>query len=357
MRPHELLNYFSFDTAGAPDAQMFSVLGAAEQSGDTLTMSLAVHGANPPRQPLDLTLLLDRSCSMQAEGRMSFTKRGLTRLTNQLQRGDRLDVVLFESGVCTPLEGYVVGRDDPELLANVITQLAPVGGTDLDAGLQEALRVQRSRDAGDVHQRNRRILLLTDALLNTGNVNQHLVSEVAKAYEADGIRLTGIGVGRDFNDEMLDRLTEKGKGAYVYLGSEAVVDRVFGPGFDSLTRTIAHDVRFSLDLPPSLAMQRFYGEEASTNPDDVQPIHYYAGTTQLFLQDLRIRDGRPERNDPVTLRIEYRNAPHRRARGAGAPHHRRSTPRRRRPQRTKGPGTDGIRRRGAGPRNGGRAVP
>ena len=308
VRPHELLNYFSFDTAGAPDGAMFSVLGAAEQQGDTLTVSLAVHGANPPRQPMDLTVLLDRSCSMQAEGRMEYTKRGLSRLSDQLQRGDRLDLVLFDSGVCTSVEGFVVGRDDPSLVSSVIEQLAPVGGTNLDAGLQEAYRVQRSREPGEVQDRNRRVMLITDALLNTGNVDQHLVSEVAKAFDEDEIRLTGIGVGRDFNDTMLDLLTEKGKGAYVYLGSEAVVDRVFGPGFDSLTRTIAHDVRFSLDLPPSLAMERFYGEEASTNPEDIQPIHYYAGTTQLFLQDLKLRDGRPVRSEPVKMRISYRNA-------------------------------------------------
>ncbi|MBX2799404.1 MAG: VWA domain-containing protein [Myxococcales bacterium] len=308
VRPHELLNYFSFDTAGTPTGQSFSVLGAAEVQRDTLTLSLAVHGANPPRQPLDLTVLLDRSGSMHGEGRMEYTKRGLALMSDQLQEGDRIDVVLFDSRVCTPLQNFVVGRDDPRMLDEVIEALQPTGSTNLDAGLQEAYRVQRSRDAADVHNRNRRVLLITDALLNTGNVNEAVVSEVARAYDDDGIRLTGVGVGRSFNDKMLDMLTEKGKGAYVYLGSDAVVDRIFGPGFDSLTRTIAHDVRFSLDLPNSLAMERFYGEEASTNPEDVQPINYYAGTTQLFLQDLKMRDGQPVRTDPVRMRIEFRDA-------------------------------------------------
>ncbi|HHO53338.1 MAG TPA: VWA domain-containing protein, partial [Deltaproteobacteria bacterium] len=221
IRPHELLNYFSFDTAGPPTDQTFSVLGAAEQDGDTLTVSLAVHGANPPRQPLDLTILLDRSCSMQGEGRMSYTKRGLSLLSDQLQRGDRVDLVLFDSGVCTPLQDFVVGRDDPALLTDVIQQLAPTGSTDLYAGLQEAYRIQTSRTAADVHQRNRRVLLITDALLNSGNVDKNVVSTVGGAFEDDGIRLTGVGVGRNFDDTMLDKLTEKGKGAYVYLGSEA----------------------------------------------------------------------------------------------------------------------------------------
>jgi hypothetical protein len=85
-----------------------------------------------------------------------------------------------------------------------------------------------------------------------------------------------------------------------------VVDRVFGVGFDSLVQTIAHDVHFKLELPKSLAMERFYGEEASTNKADVQPINYYAGTSQLFLQDLKASGVRS--SDNLRLTVEYTDA-------------------------------------------------
>jgi Ca-activated chloride channel family protein len=304
IRPHELLNYFSFDTV-TPDAdQVFDVLASAEERGDTLEVALSVRGATPPPEPLDLTLVVDRSCSMEAEGRMEYTKRGLRQMTDQLQRGDRVDVVLFDDTKCVPLENYVVGRDDPALLSETIDRMQAEGGTDLDLGLREGYRVAKSHR--DTRHRNRRMMLLTDAMLNTGDVNHDTVSEIGKAYEADGIRLTGVGVGRDFNDDVLDKLTEKGKGAYVYLGSEAVVDRVFGVGFPSLVQTIAHDVRFELELPDSLAMERFYGEEASTVAADIQPIHYYAGTSQVFLQDLTHRDMKP--SDRVQLTVRYTDA-------------------------------------------------
>ena len=88
-----------------PDAdQLFDVLAAAEQDGDTLSVALAVKGASPLRQALDLTLVVDRSCSMEDEGRMDFTKRGLSVMSDQLTDGDRLDVVLFDDRVCVPLE-------------------------------------------------------------------------------------------------------------------------------------------------------------------------------------------------------------------------------------------------------------
>lgn len=308
VRPHELLNYFSFDTVQPDEGDLFSVLGSAEAEGDTLSVALAVQGAMPAREPLDLSLVIDRSGSMRAEGRMEYVKRGLMKMTESLRDGDRVDLALFDSSVCTPVENFVVGRDDMSVLTNAIRAMQPRGSTDLDGGLREGYRIQTGRDEGDRHRRNQRILLLTDAFLNTGNVDQSLVSEIGKRFEDDGIRVTGIGVGRDFNDKMLDLITEKGKGAYVYLGSEAVVDRVFGSGFDSLTQTIAHDVQFSIELPDSLAMKKFYGEESSTNAADVQPINYYAGTSQVFLQDLKIKDGKAARKDRVTFRIKYREA-------------------------------------------------
>lgn len=308
IRPHELLNYFSFDTAEVKPGQVYSALGAAAQTApDTLTMSFAVKGYTPPRKPLDLTLVLDRSGSMAAEGRMEYLRRGLLKMTESLQPGDRMDLVLFDNELCSPLQNFVVGRDDMSLLTSAISQIQPRGSTNLGIGLHEGYALATGRDvhAPGEAGRNKRMMLITDALMNEGQIDPNILSEIGRGYEQAGVNLTAIGVGTDFNDKVLDQLSEKGHGAYVYLGSEAVVDRVFGVGLDALTRTIARDVHFSVDLPPSLAMERFYGEEASTNKEDVQPINYFSGTSQLFLQDLKMRGGRVVPSDPIVLNVEW----------------------------------------------------
>ncbi len=304
VRPHELLNYFSFDTVEVPEGETFSVLGqAVAVEPGKLTLALAVRGVTPPRRPLDLTFVLDRSGSMWDDGRMEYLVRGLRKAKDQLVPNDRVDIVLFDDEVCTPLENYVVGRDDPAILDSVLDRLEPRGATNLDIGLAEAYHITNART--DTAGRNRRMLLVTDALLNEGEMDPSVLASVASGFTDHGIRLSTIGVGRSFDDKVLDAISERGKGAYVYLGSEAVVDRVFGPGFRSLTETIANDVHFALDLPESLALTRFYGEEASTVKSEVQPIDYYAGTTQLFLQDVAMRGSIPAGPDRIVLTIEW----------------------------------------------------
>lgn len=306
VRPHELLNYFSFDTVEPVRGESFGIAGAATRTEDGLAMALSVKGAVPVEQPLDLTLLVDRSCSMDEEGRMDFTRRGLERMVDELDAGDRVDLVLFDDRVCTPLENWVAGRDPDRVLVDTLARMAPRGSTDLDLGLREAYKVARAKS--EVAGRNRRLMVVTDALLNTGEIDEDVVSDVGLGLQRDGIHLTGVGVGRQFNDAVLQKLTEKGRGAYVFLGSEAVVDRLFGVGFEGLVNGLANDVQFALDLPPSLAIERFYGEESSTVASDVQPVHFQAGNTQLFLQELAEIDGGASSRDPVTLTIRYTDA-------------------------------------------------
>ncbi len=308
IRPHELLNYFSFSTVAVNPENDFSVLAdIAEDPREEGIYSLALSVRGRPvdkqsRRNGAITLVIDRSGSMHSEGRMSYLKLGLKRMLSELKTGDIINIVLFDHQLCSPVENFVVGRDHHRDLERVINALEPRGSTDLHLGLTEGYRIADKAYRGNY---SNRVVLITDALTNTGVVDQEMISTISKYYDARRIRLSGVGVGRDFNDALLDRLTEKGKGAYVFLGSEAEVDAVFGPRFISLIETTALDVHFKLHLPPSLRMNVFYGEESSTVKEDVQEIHYFANTSQLFLSDLMVRGGELRSQDWVMMSIEY----------------------------------------------------
>lgn len=308
IRPHELLNYFSFDTTPVAETDDFSVkaeIAANPDKPGIYDLALAVQGRpldRESRRNTALTLVVDRSGSMADEGRMDFLKQGLHRMTSELKQGDMINIVMFDHEVCAPLENFVVGRDPARLLDAVIDRMEPRGSTDVHLGLTKGYELA---DHGFQQTHGNRVMLVTDALANSGVTDEDTIAMVGKFYDSRRIRLSGVGVGTEFNDALIDRLTERGRGAYVFLGSPAEVDAVFGPRFVSLIETTANDVHFQLHLPPSLRMNVFYGEESSTVKEDVQSIHYFANTSQLFLSELMARDQKMRPQDSVMLTVEY----------------------------------------------------
>jgi Ca-activated chloride channel family protein len=133
IRPHELLNYFSFETAPVAQGDDFSVLADIapdpKQAG-IYNLALAIKGRPvdmQARRNANLTFVVDRSGSMSDEGRMSYLKRGMNQMLGQLKTGDLVNVVLFDHEECTPIENFVVGRDSPEILKKAIDRMQPRG--------------------------------------------------------------------------------------------------------------------------------------------------------------------------------------------------------------------------------------
>jgi Ca-activated chloride channel family protein len=329
VRPHEFLNYFSFaapEPAPGWDFAVSAEIGAALHEANLAPEpnTGAVAGAPVPSglhglaftvrsRPLDretrrnvaLTLVVDRSGSMKQDDRIRLVKRGLSRMLGELKTGDVVNLVTFDDKLCAPVTSFVVGRDDTNVLVKAIAAITPRGKTNLDAALDHGYALA---DSSYVDAYTNRVLLVTDALANVGETSPWALSRVTDAYDARRVRLSGIGVGADFSDHLLDRLTEAGRGAYVFLGSEAETDAVFGERFVSLVETIGNDVHYQLRLPPTLRLRRFLGEQASSVREEVQAVHVFADTRQTFLADVEAWNGELRPQDQIALDIEYEQA-------------------------------------------------
>lgn len=310
IRTHELLNAASFELREVEQGHDFSVhaeLAPSRRENGLYTLALAVNGrpvGREGRRNAALTFVIDRSGSMKAEGRMEFVKRGMLRMVRELKTGDVVNLVTFDQRVCTRLQHFVVGRDDASILTKAITGIKPSGSTNLHAGLTRGYQLA---DAAYQPKYTNRVVIITDALANRGVTDPRTLSMVSDYYDARRIRLSGVGVGKTFDDRLLDALTEKGRGAYVFLGSEAQVEHVFGDGFTSLVETTANDVHYRLHLPVTMRMQQFYGEEASVSKAEVQAVHFFADTSQVLLSDVEAWQGRLRPEDGILLEIEYQH--------------------------------------------------
>lgn len=302
VRPHEFLNYFHFQTYPVVPGQTFSVKAqlAPREKGETL--ALAVQGrtlTKEQRRPAVITMIVDKSGSMAAQGKMEYLKEGLALMKAQLKDGDVLNVVEFDHETCNAMEGFLVGRDAWSGYDRTVNELAPRGSTALHDGLVEGYKLaERFYEPEKIN----RVLLITDAIANTGELSPELMASIGKYYDTKKIALSGIGVGLDFNDELLDTLTDKGKGAYLFLGLREALPRVFGGDFVSLLETVARDVHFQASFPENVRLDVFYGEEVSTEKLKVQPISYFANTSQLFLLDLL---GEAKADQSFGVKVEY----------------------------------------------------
>jgi hypothetical protein len=115
-----------------------------------------------------------------------------------------------------------------------------------------------------------------------------------------------VGVGLNYAIERMDRLTDAGKGAHVFLPDAAEVGLIFGDYFDKIVEVAADGIAIEMLLPLGVRLESFSGEEVSTDPNRrLQNVVLASGDDLTFLARLQV--SRPEAwGEPVTLTVTYR---------------------------------------------------
>ena len=170
-------------------------------------------------RPLNVTLVLDASGSMQEGNRVDIARAAAEAIRQSLGSGDRIAVVHFTDDV---IRAYTVEHRQPadSAVVNSIGRLAPHGSTNVQAGLDLGVtladKARRSRpDAYNY------IVLMSDGVANVNATNPFEILE--SAHDADSgnpLRLITIGVGiQNYNDYLLEQLAQHGNGWYRYLSN------------------------------------------------------------------------------------------------------------------------------------------
>ena len=176
------------------------------------------------------------------------------------------------------------------------------GGTDLHSGLVAGYNLAEQHYGAN---RINRVILVSDGGANVGVTSEDLIAEHAEDADAEGIYLVGVGTGppENYSDSLMDTVTDEGRGAYVYLDSAEEADAVFGPRFGEVLEIAARGVQIELTAPWYFQMQRFYGEEFSTNAEEVRPQHLAPGDAMILNQVLRACDAAVV-NDADTIQVK-----------------------------------------------------
>lgn len=290
LRPWEFFNYYDFAYPPAPAGEL-RVAAEMRRRGDAddqFTLQIGVSSeaiAASARPPVNLTFVLDTSGSMNGHP-IAMLRAVCRAVAGQLHPGDIVSMVTWNTENLVVLAGHAVsGADDPDLLAAIDT-LSASGGTDLNAGLVAGY------DLASAHAkpgRLSRVILVTDGGANVDVTDEHVIAAHAGAADQDGIYLVGVGVGTpgNYNDVMLDVITDVGKGASVFIIDEPEAERMFGDRFVNTLMIAARDIQVRLDMPPGFSIVRFSGEEYSADPSEVEPQHIAPNDAMVFHQQLQ----------------------------------------------------------------------
>ncbi|MFV8751468.1 hypothetical protein ACNOYE_13065 [Nannocystaceae bacterium ST9] len=157
-----------------------------------------------------------------------------------------------------------------------------------------------------------RLVLISDGGANAGEVEPGLIAENAAYGGADGIYLVGVGVrssGVDYNDALMDTVTDLGKGASLFIDSSAEAQKMFGDQFISTMALAARNVQVELTMPPGFEIVKFSGEEFSGNPAEIEPQHIAPNDAMVFHQ--QIETCAPELitdETPIAVKLTWQDA-------------------------------------------------
>lgn len=312
LRTYEFLNYYSFDYPPAPPGQVAVSAQAHVNADGTYNMQIGVRAPDESalqRRSFNLTLSVDTSSSMKwgppGNTAMDRVKEACRSLAGQLRQGDVVSIVTWNHAQALLLDSLPVQLPgDPALLAKC-ELLQPYGASDLGAGLDMSYKVARKNfDPSKIN----RVVMLSDGGANVSSDTRTLIKNAAQDSQGEAIYLMGAGVGDpwNYNDQVMDLVTDAGRGAYVFLDSTQEAQKMFGPRLLANLEVAARNVRVEVTLPPTFVIEEFHGEQVSANPEEVDPQHLATGDAMVFHQVLR--SCAPEAVDgsaPVKVKVSY----------------------------------------------------
>lgn len=193
---------------GALGANLISFKPVADGEGTFLLLaSPKVETEAGAAEPKDIVFVLDRSGSMEADGKIAQAREALMFVLRSLNAGDRFAVLTFSNTV----EAFSDRLLDytPENKAAALERVRAVdatGGTDIHAALLRAIELF------DDGERMRMVLFLTDGLPTVGETDIDKITANIKRANTKEIRLFEFGVGSDVNTTLLDRLADQNHG-------------------------------------------------------------------------------------------------------------------------------------------------
>ncbi|MEM8531119.1 MAG: VWA domain-containing protein [Chloroflexota bacterium] len=233
--------------------------------------------------PLNFCLVLDRSGSMQGTKLVSMkdaTKRVIDMLTPQ----DIVSIVIFDDQVETILPA--TPASDKDSIKAQIDRIEEAGGTAMSGGLTSG-QVELQKNA--TSDRVSSLLLLTDGQ-TWGDEDQ--CRAIAREFQQEGVHITALGLGSEWNEKFLDDLAEITDGTSDYIADPASITNFFQRAVQTAQGTVARDARLLLRLARDVTPRAVHR---------ATPVIANLGYQPIGQSEIAVRIGDVESTSPASV--------------------------------------------------------
>lgn len=269
----------------------------------TLTLTPQEDGVVATARPLHLMLVADTSGSMSGEGKIEGVRRAARHLAGALGPEDVLSVVRFSSGASVLLDRAPASGPSA---ARALAALHPGGGTNLSAGLD----VARDRLHGHVDRGLQRVIVLSDGLVNEGDTAPSLLARRVAALQAEGTSVSTVGLGVDFDEDLMAQLADGGGGTYTFVDGATSLTQAFAAELDRTAALVGQRATVRLDLGAHVAPIELLGWEGSQDDRGwTIPVgDLYAGHPKTVVARVRVTAPAAPTVDVATAEVRWVDA-------------------------------------------------
>jgi Ca-activated chloride channel family protein len=215
------------------------------------------------RTPLNLAIVLDRSGSMSGE-KIEKARQAAMDAVRRLDSRDIVSLITYDHTITVD---YPATRlTDRQPLLDAIARIEPGGNTALFGGVSKgAAEVRKFLDPAKVN----RIILLSDGLANVGPATPGELGELGASLRKEGIAVSTIGMGNDFNSDLMVQLARRGGGNHDFVETAADLARIFRFEFGDALSVVAQEVAVTITCGEGFRPVRVLGRDADISGNRV----------------------------------------------------------------------------------------
>lgn len=257
------------------------------------------------RPTLDLAIVLDRSGSMAGD-KLNDAKQAGLELIKRLEPRDRVTLITYDDTVVVNEKLRNVDAAGYDALRSALLNTREGGSTALGPAMIQALTILEGAERGDKDIGH--VILLSDGLANVGEQRPDVLGVRAAQGFTKGVSVSTLGVGLDYNEDLMTRLADQGGGRYHFIKESATIPNVLTEELAGLASTVAREVVLSVKASPQVLGVTAFGYPSETK-DGVTAIR--VGSLRAGqVQDIIVRFKLNASADPVALgqfELNYRD--------------------------------------------------